>query len=99
MSRVFEKYVSANQAFFIDWSLYLADANDGAADTLATSVWQADSGITVVTSTNTTTRAKVRVSGGTAGTTYRLENTITLTSSGYTDLAEILIRVKADPIP
>lgn len=99
MARNFEKHVSENRAFAIDWTTALSNAYNGAADTIATSVWQADSGITVVSNSNTTTRAIVRLSGGTAGTTYTLENTITLTDSGYTRIESIRVRVVVDPIP
>lgn len=53
------------------------------ADTIATSVWVASTGLTVVTGTNTTTTATVWVSGGTAGRWYDLKNTIT-TAGGRT---------------
>lgn len=97
-SRFFEKYVSENTSFAIDWAVALSDANDGSADTIATSVWQEQSGITVVTSSNTATMAKVRISGGVGGVTYKLENKITLTTSGYTRMDYIMIKVNYDPV-
>ena len=98
-SRLFQKYVSENRAFAIDWTNALSNANNGAADTLATSVWQEDTGITVVTSSTSGNVTRVRLSGGTGGNTYRIENTVTLTTSGYTRMEYIQVKVNFDPVP
>lgn len=60
-----------------DWTAIL----DG--DTIATSTWTPDTGITVASSSNTTTAATVWVSGGTLGQTYGIRNRIT-TAGGRT---------------
>lgn len=60
-----------------DWSAVLDD------DTIATSTWTPDTGITVDSSSNTTTTATVWVSCGTLGQTYGVRNRIT-TAGGRT---------------
>lgn len=71
----------------IDWSLWLT------SETISTSDFVADSGITITNETNTTTTSTVWLSGGTPGETYTVTNTIT-TSAGRTETQEIEIRVK-----
>lgn len=97
-NRQFSKYVSENMPFAIDWTNALSNANNGVADTIATSTWQAQDGITIVSSTTSGYEARVRVSGGTGGNIYRLENSVTLTSSGYTRMDYLEIRVLSDPV-
>ena len=98
-NRQFSKYASANIGFEIDHTLYLSNANNGAPDTLATSVWQASSSdIIIVSSAITGNKAQVRISGGIGGNIYKLENKFTLTSSGYADVDYIEIRVLSDPV-
>lgn len=63
--------------YTIDYSALL----DG--DTIASSVWSVDAGITIDSDTNTTTNATVWVSGGTSGNVYTFTNTIT-TAGGRT---------------
>lgn len=60
------------------WALDCAAFLDG--DTLSAAAWTAPTGITKVAETNTTTEAKVKLSGGTAGQTYAM--TIDLTTAG-----------------
>lgn len=60
-----------------DWTAAL----DG--DTISTSTWTPETGITVDTSSNTTTTATVWVSGGTVGETYGITNRI-VTAGGRT---------------
>ncbi len=62
----------------IKWTKWLG------TDTIATSTWDADSGITVDSDTNDITSATVWLSGGTTGETYCVKNTIT-TSGGRTE--------------
>ena len=50
-------------------------------DTISESTWTVPTGITEVASSKTTTTTTIRLSGGTAGETYEIENKIT-TSSG-----------------
>ena len=60
------------------WEVDLETFLDG--DTLAAATWTVPSGITKVAESNTTTLARVKLSGGTAGTTYTL--TLDLTTAG-----------------
>jgi hypothetical protein len=61
-----------------DWQAS-GDLVDG--DTIVTSTWTPDTGITVVSDSHTDTVATVRVSGGTAGNRYGITNHI-VTASG-----------------
>ncbi len=67
-----------------------ADVLDTAA--IVTSVWSAQTGITIVGSSNTAGSASVTVSGGTENETYLLTNTITA-NNGQTYEAAILVRI------
>lgn len=62
---------NATKDYKIDWSAFL-----GADDTLATSTWTPVTGITVTSTSSTTTDATVWVSGGTAGQEYGVTNHI-----------------------
>ena len=86
MPQVFEKDANAVLDYTIDWTLWLD------SDTISTSVWSADSGITIDSSSSDTTSATVWLSGGTAGTVYMVTNRIT-TAAGRTDDRRLLIRV------
>jgi len=57
--------------YIVDWTTWL----DG--DTIATSTWTVQTGITKDSDTNTTTGATIWLSGGVDGTTYELVNQIT----------------------
>ncbi len=59
------------------WTEFLA------GDTITTSTWTAETGITVSSSSNTTTTATVWLSGGTAGNRYLVTNRI-VTTAGRT---------------
>ena len=71
-----------------NWTAFL----DG--DTIATSTWAAEAGLTVDSESETATQTSVQISGGTAGSVYRLTNTITLTTSGETINRSIIVTVK-----
>jgi len=86
MGNTWEKDPGALLDYTVDWELWLS------SDTIATSSWSADTGITVVTSTNDTTSATVWLSGGTAGTVYDVVNRI-VTAGGRTDDRTITIIV------
>lgn len=73
--------------YTLDWSLWL----DG--DTISTSTWALDVGITEDSESETATTTTVWVSGGTAGTTYNAVNTIT-TVGLRTDQRTIQITVQ-----
>ncbi len=72
----------------IDWADFLA------ADTIVTSSWSAESGITVDGSSNTTTTATVILSGGTAGNRYVVTNRI-VTAGGRTSDRSLTFTVAA----
>ena len=64
---------------YLDYAGNYTNWLDG--DTIASVAYSADSGITVANESNTTTHATFWVSGGTVGTTYSVEQTITTASS------------------
>jgi hypothetical protein len=69
----------ANLDYGFDWSQWLA-----ASETISTSIWIVDAGLTKGTTSATTTGTTVWLSGGTAGTTYLAVNRI-VTNQGRTD--------------
>lgn len=71
----------------IDWSDWL----DGL--TISTSTWAVPSGVTSEDETNTSTITLIRLSGGTWGETYELQNTI-VASNGETETRSILIKIQ-----
>lgn len=72
----------------LDWSTYL-----NGADTISSASWSVSpSGPTIVSSSNTTTTTKARVSGGTAGAEYTLTCHVVL-ASGQEDDRSITIQV------
>jgi hypothetical protein len=75
----FKKDPSAVLDYSIDWTPWLPSG-----DTIATSTWVAETGITIDSTANSTTKTTVWLSGGTAGTIYKVTNTIT-TAGGRTD--------------
>jgi hypothetical protein len=66
--------------YTIDWTAWLADSG---ADTIASSSWTVPAGLTQNNATHSTLKATVWLSGGSAGTTYRVTNRIT-TAGGRT---------------
>lgn len=73
--------------YSIDWADWLPTG-----DTISTSVWSADTGLTVVGGGNTATTTTVWVSGGVICYLYRVTNTIT-TAGGRTADKVLKIRV------
>lgn len=73
--------------YVVDWTLFLATS-----ETIATSSWTADTGITLDSDSETTTTTTVFVSGGTLNTVYNLVNTIT-TNQGRTDTRTVQVTV------
>ena len=69
-----------------DWSRWL----DG--DTLASSTWTADSGITIQSHTFDTASTTIWLTGGAEGATYQLTNTVT-TAAGRTAQRSFEIRI------
>lgn len=74
--------------YVFDWSGWLA-----ASETISTSTVTVGTGLTENSESNTTTKATVWLSGGTAGTTYSVTNKI-VTNQGRTDERTIQIRVE-----
>ena len=82
------KAPNAKLDYQIDWSTYL-----DTGDTIASSSWDVPAGLTSVATSNTTTTATVRLSGGTAGTSYTVTNHVIL-DSGQEDERSIVIAVQ-----
>lgn len=71
-----------------DWSVYLQSA-----ETVSTSAWSvAPTGLTIDSDSLATPNATVTLSGGTAGSLYRVTNRIT-TSNSRTEDRAITVRV------
>lgn len=64
----------------IDWSSWLATG-----ETISSSDWVVQTGITENSASNTTTTATIWLSGGTAGVTYTVTNRIVTTASRTND--------------
>lgn len=71
----------------VDWSAYLA------GDTITTSTWTVDSGLTKGSTPFTASAAVVWLSGGTDYTTYKATNTI-VTAGGRTAERTIQIQIR-----
>lgn len=86
----FLKRDSAILDYVIDWSPWLATDSD----TISTSTWTVETGITKVSDTifGTNTKTRIWLSGGTTDDEYLLTNTIT-TDMGRTDERTIQIKV------
>ena len=82
----FYKDPNAVLDYAVDWSAWLI------SDTISSSSWTTPTGITQVTTSNTTTRATIWVSGGTVGESYTLVNRI-VTAGGRTEDRSITITV------
>ena len=77
----------------VDWEDWLASAAPG--NVIGTSEWTVPSGLTDGGDAHDDTKAKVRVSGGTAGTSYELVNKVTTTPGGQVESRTIRIYVVA----
>ena len=73
--------------YTLDWSSWLADG-----ETISTSSWTVEAGITEDSDTNTSTNATIWLSGGTDGSSYIVTNRIT-TSESRTDDRSVKISV------
>lgn len=69
-----EKDPDAVLDYELNWDATGQSVLDG--DTIDTSTWIVEAGLTKASESNTTTTAKVWLSGGTEGTTYRVTNRI-----------------------
>ena len=72
-----------------NWAAWLSDVSD----TIATSTWAAETGITIDSETETTTAATVWLSGGTVGDSYDVTNSI-VTAAGRKDDRTITITIQ-----
>jgi len=89
---IFEKGDSENLDYQIDWSAWLA------TDTLATSTWTVDAGLTVGFASRSQTTTTQWLSGGLAGTQYTVTNVVT-TAAGRTAERSFLVLVVANRWP
>ena len=76
---IFTKDPAGVLDYTFDWADWLA-----VGDTIQTSTWSVPTGITQVTTALAGAKASIWLSGGTAGTTYRVTNHI-VTTGGRTD--------------
>lgn len=86
VSARFQKRADAVLDYMVNWTTWLA------SDTIDTSTWTVPDGLTLDSSTETTTAATAWLSGGTVGTTYEVVNTI-VTAGGRTDYRTVTIEV------
>lgn len=91
MPRRFVKDPSAVLDYSIDWSDYLSSVSP--EDTISTSTWSVDNGITIDSSDNSDSVTTVWLSGGTRRRRYRCTNNI-VTAGGRTDERSIVIYVQ-----
>lgn len=88
MRRIWEKDPSAVLDWAFDWSNWLSTSET----ITGTPTITVDTGITMGSQSNTTSKVTVWLSGGTPGTTYKVACRIT-TNQGRTDERTIGIRV------
>lgn len=88
----FNKDPDAVLDYTIDWSDWLG------SDTITASTWTVPAGITNDSDSNTTTKAIIWLSGGTAETTYECINHIT-TTGGREDDRTLIIHILSDYSP
>jgi hypothetical protein len=86
MAQTYIKNATEVGSFSIDWETLLG------VDTISTSVWACEAGITEDSESETATVATIVLSGGTAGTTYTCTNTIvTAAAATYVDTLYIIV--------
>ncbi len=86
MASIFPKVPGETLKLTIDWSTWLPSATS-----INASSWSADTGITVVSNTCTTTTSVIVVSGGDAYTKYALVNTVN-TNGGVIAIRTIYVQ-------
>jgi hypothetical protein len=90
VAETFEKDPNARLDFAVSWTDWLG------TDTISTSTWTADAGITIESTPAPSldgAKTVVWLSGGTAGQSYQVTNRIT-TAAGRTDDRSLWIRVR-----
>lgn len=88
IDKEYEHAPASKLDYGFDWNLWLA-----VGETIVTSVWLVDAGLTQSSEDNVSGVTSVFVAGGVAGTSYKLKNTIT-TSSGRIDSRTIRLSCK-----
>jgi hypothetical protein len=88
MAKSYRKDPAAVLDYQVDWTEWLE-----AGDTIVTSTWTVDTGITNNLDAFTTTLTWIWISGGTAGQTYHAVNRV-VTDDGRTNEWTITIRVE-----
>lgn len=92
MPQAFTKDPQATLDYQVDWSNILSSVSP--VDTIATSTWAiVPTGLTQDSEAETSTHARIWVSGGVVGVEYHLTNTIS-TAGGRSDERTIRIRIK-----
>ena len=84
----FTKLPKANDStldYVIDWTAWLN------GDTISTSTWTVDAGMTEASSSNTTASATIWLSGGTIGNSYTIKNHITTTAGRIEDHSFVVV--------
>jgi hypothetical protein len=89
---IFEKGYDEALDYHVDWSAWLAGADPEADDTIATSTWTVDPGLTAGFDSYSQTTTFLWLSGGVAGSTYNVRNVVT-TANGRT--GERVFKVQA----
>ena len=87
-AQVIYKSPEANLDYTIDWTAWL-----DAGETISTSSWSAETGVTLVANTHGTATTQTFIAGGTVGMDYRVTNTIT-TSAARTDSRSFVLRLR-----
>ena len=87
MAEFYIKDPGAKLDYQIDWSAWLG------ADTISTSAWTVQTGLTKVSDTHTTTTSTVWLSGGTLGASYTVVNHI-VTVGGREDDRTLVISIQ-----
>ena len=85
--QTFFKDPDVADSFTINWEFWLA------GETLATSSWVVAAALAQVTTTFTTKKTTITVSGGSAANTYEVTNTVT-SNSGRTESQTLFIEVR-----
>lgn len=91
MSKTWDRTKDPNEV--VDYDLSWSDQMTADTDTIASSTWTVPVGITMDSSSNTTTRTKVWLSGGTSGEAYTLLNRV-VTAGGRTFDQSVKIKMK-----
>ncbi|MCK1670304.1 hypothetical protein [Bradyrhizobium sp. 150] len=91
MSKTWDRSKDPNEV--VDYDLSWADQMTADTDTIASSTWTVPVSITKDSSSNTTTRTKVWLSGGTTGETYTLLNRV-VTTGGRTFDQSVKLKMK-----